>query len=144
MNERLKKLLDAYGYQAERMEVRSYKVHRGVFTEDKPEDTEIIYLGLTLTMPRATYETIKQQAEMELNDLREPNVHALLTGKDLDRRLDDDDPWTEVLDGLEPVPGGVIERYEIVDSEAGGLIIVWRAPYRKKSTIPVQEIAGVN
>lgn len=36
------------------------------------------------------------------------------------------------MQGWEPIPNGVVERYEAFDREVGDLLVFWRVPCRRK------------
>lgn len=81
---------------------------------------DVLYYGKVLRIPRAEYG--KDPSE---EGSREIDFDALL----IDIEAKDDG------EKMEPVPGAIIERYEVFDQDSGDVLVMWRIPYRMKERL---------
>lgn len=80
---------------------------------EQQTDAELLYLGVLLRIPK---EEINTPAHYEKEDATMQRL-----------------PYLVKAEGFEPVPGGVIERYDAWDADSGDLLIMCRVPYRSDS-----------
>lgn len=84
---------------------------------------EIRYFGLVKRIPSAAFpKRIEELPALTMEWDESPESMQ----RDLPRSL----PVS--MQGWEPIPTGVIERYEAFDRDTGDLLVFWRVPCRRK------------
>jgi hypothetical protein len=95
----------------------------GVTSEHEVRKAEVRYFGVVKRIPFAVFP--RTRAGLERMRLEWDESVASMT-RDLPASL----PVS--MQSWEPLPGGVVERYEAFDRETGDLLVFWRVPCRRK------------
>jgi hypothetical protein len=100
-----------------------HRYWEGATKEHVATQAEIRYFGIVKRIPVAAFPRTRAA-------LRHMRLEWDESAASVRRDLPDSLPVS--MQGWEPMPNGVVERYEAFDRETGDLLVFWRVPCRRK------------